>query len=105
MEQKKDFCCANFQRSIEDVGQRGIAVLVHRSSIGIGFLLQSRGINFEDEKKIKPISIDIKINVSSEIGIQFCPFCGCHLRDLINKNPTLFDDLAKKHRPFNSNVI
>lgn len=66
------------------------------------FLLQSRGIAFEDTGKIRPVPDypDIKINVSCETGLQYCPWCGRRLQELIEASPEAFAELAKKHKSF-----
>jgi hypothetical protein len=98
----KIFCCAGFQHRVEAAGQRGIAVLVHKTSSGIMFLFQSRGIAFEDTSKIGPMpgTPDIKINISCEAGLQYCPWCGRLLQELIEVSPKAFDELAEKHKMF-----
>jgi hypothetical protein len=66
------------------------------------FLLQSRGIALEDVSKVHPMpgAPDIKINVSSEVGLQYCPWCGTRLQELVEASPDAFDDLAEKHKMF-----
>lgn len=100
----KTFCCPGFQHRIADAGQRGIAVLVINTSEGIQFWLQSRGIAFADEKKISPVpsAPDMQINVSCEIGLQFCPFCGRKLVELVSAAPEAYAALASKHSKFYS---
>ncbi len=96
------FCCAGFQHSIEGAGRRGMAVLVHKTSSGIIFLFQSRGIAFEDVGKIgpSPNAPDIKINVSYETGLGYCPWCGQQLQTLVEASPDAFEELAQKHKRF-----
>lgn len=105
-EMDNKFCCPGFQHRVADAGQRGIAVLVVKTSGVIQFRLQSRGIAFDDEKKIVPMPgvPDMKINVSCEIGLQYCPFCGRKLLDLVKASPKAFDELAGKHRQFYSEL-
>mgnify|MGYP005858191645 CR=1 FL=1 len=102
----KRFCCPGFQHRVADAGQRGIAVLVVNTSDGIRFRLQSRGIAFDDEKRIGPMpgAPDMQINVSCEVGLQYCPFCGCKLLDLAKASPKAFEVLAEKHRQFYSEL-
>lgn len=102
----KRFCCPGFQHRVADAGQRGVAVLVVNTPEGISFRLQSRGIAFEDEKKIGPMpgAPDMKINVSCEVGLQYCPFCGRRLQDLVKASPKAFEELADKHRQFYSEL-
>ena len=98
----KIFCCPGFQHRITDAGQRGIAVIVIRTSDGIRFRLQSRGIAFEDERKIRPVpdSPEIKINIAEECGLQYCPFCGRRLQELVEASPRPFEELVEKHKKF-----
>jgi hypothetical protein len=96
------FCCEGFENFIASAGEPGIAVLVRKTPERIRFLLQSRGIPFEDESKIRPRhdAPDIKINVSSESGLQYCPICGHNLEKLVKASPTVFEQLAEKHKRF-----
>ncbi len=94
-------CCQGLKNFLSMAGDRGHAILVYEVPSGkIGFQFQSRGIAYKDVSKIKPNpnASDIKINVSSEIGIQYCPACGHNLEKLIKKNPIRFKELATKHR-------
>jgi len=96
----KAFCCAGFQHRIEAAGKRGIAILVHKTAGGILFLLQSRGIAIEDGSKLAPMpgAPDMKINISFDIGLQYCPWCGRRLQELAEASPRVFDDLSEKHK-------
>lgn len=99
---KKTFCCPGFQHNIEAVGQRGIAIIVKNTTEGITFLLQSRGIAFEDEMKTRPLpgASDMKINVSCTTGLLYCPACGRRLQELVDASRGAFEELAEKHRQF-----
>lgn len=101
-EMNKMFCCHGFQNRVEAAGQRGMAIVLHKTSSGMMFLLQSRGIALEDVKSVQlnPFPLDIKINVSSEIGLQYCPWCGRRIQDLIEASPEAFEALAEKHKIF-----
>jgi hypothetical protein len=96
------FCCAGFQHLVLSAGQRGLACLVIQRQEGNAFCLQSRGVAFEDEHKLRavPEAPDFKINISSESGLRFCPFCGRKLQDLVAANPEAFNFLAEEHRKF-----
>jgi hypothetical protein len=98
------FCCTGFQHRITDAGQRGIAILVIKTSDGIQFRIQSRGIAYADEDKINPIpnAPDYKINISCETGLLYCPFCGKKLHNLVRKHPKAFEEIAEMHRKFYS---
>lgn len=96
------FCCPGFQNLVGDAGQRGLAAVVIKTPEGIRFRLQSRGIAFEDVGKIRPMPDypDMKINVACESGLQFCPFCGRRLQELIKASPQAFETMAEKHKQF-----
>lgn len=96
------FCCPGFENSVANAGQRGIAVLAKKTSEGVVFVQQSRGIAFDDESKIGPMpgAPDIKINVSCTMGLRFCPVCGRRLQELVETSPRAFEELAQKHKKF-----
>ena len=95
------YCCNGFRNFVSCAGERGLAILVTEMHSGhIGFFVQSRGIAVCDEVNIKPIPIDIKINVSAEIGLRYCPTCGRNLADLVEDFPDHFKELAKEHDKF-----
>jgi len=68
------------------------------------FLLQSRGIAFEDVAKLRgnPNAADMKVNISFDIGLQYCPWCGRRLQELVEALPEAFDELAEKHKLFHA---
>jgi hypothetical protein len=97
----KMFCCPPLQNHVGAAGNRGLSVLVRRTCEGIRFLLQSRGIAVEDVDKLRPVpgSPDLKINIAYDAGLQFCPWCGRRLQELVEIAPEAYDDLAKTHKP------
>lgn len=97
---RKVFCCPGFEHRIANAGQRGLAILVRNTSEGLIFLLQSRGIAFEDEGKMKPVPTDIYFNISTTTGMRYCPACGTFLKRLIEASPEQFEKLAKEHEKF-----
>jgi hypothetical protein len=94
------FCCSGLENHVACAGERGLAILVRKTSQGPVFVLQSRGIAFEDLGKIKPTDVNIKINVSSESGLQYCPYCGQQLPQLVELRRSFFERLAEKHKKF-----
>ncbi len=93
------YCCSGFENLISLAGERGISAIVREFSPNeLAFVLQSRGITFEDEEKLKPYPLDMKINVSATTGLRFCPFCGGWLADLFERNRNHFEDLASSHK-------
>jgi hypothetical protein len=95
------YCCSGLENRVLNAGKRGIAIVVLQESDGdLHFFLQSRGIAFEDESRIKPLDIEIKINISAEVGLRHCPFCGRMLKDLIRENREFFAELSKEHEKY-----
>lgn len=96
------FCCPGFENSVGNAGQRGIAALAKKTSDGIVFVLQSRGIAFNDESRIVPIpgAPNMKMNVSCTMGLRYCPWCGRLLQELIATSPRAFEQLAETHKKF-----
>jgi hypothetical protein len=96
---KNIFCCPGFKNLVDNSGQRGpAAIVVWRAVNQPKFLLQSRGIAQEDEPAAQRTAIPLKINVSSTIGLQYCPFCGRQLQDLLDAAPAEYAELANKHK-------
>ena len=95
------YCCDGFANLISCAGQRGHAIIAVETTVGqVRFLLQSRGLAFGDESKIVPVPVDVKVNISAEIGLRYCPSCGFNLEDLVRQNLSYFHDLAKQHKRF-----
>ena len=99
------FCCAGFKTHIERAGERGISILVRRDSSGLAFELQSRGVGFEDQSKLRPMPIDITINISCSVGMRYCPWCGDPLKKMLEQNAEFFESLAEKHEPMRTLVV
>lgn len=95
------YCCTAFQNLLACAGERGTAVLVGFDSSGeLWFHLQSRGIAFEDEPKLKPTDIDITINIHAEMGLRYCPSCGRLLEKLLKQHKDFYAKLAKEHEKY-----
>jgi hypothetical protein len=96
------FCCPGFENHVKSAGNRGIGVLVEKIPEGFMFVLQSRGIAYEDERKIQPVPSDININVSSSVGMKFCPWCGYRLQELVNSSYEELTEIAEQHKKYNT---
>lgn len=95
------FCCSGFENLVSCAGDRGNAIVAWLNHNGEPrFFIQSRGFSFGDEEKLSGIDIEVKINVSAEIGIRHCPFCGKQLQEMANENLPYFVDLAEKHEMY-----
>jgi hypothetical protein len=96
------FCCEPFKNLTAEMGKRGHSIILKSQQGFTFFCLQSRGYDFDDSAKIegKPLGLAVKVNAASEIGIQYCPFCGTKLADWIAKHPKEADQLARRSEPF-----
>ena len=95
------FCCTGFENLVSCAGDSGNAIVawLNRKQEP-RFFLQSRGIPFGDEKKIGLVDIDVEINVSAEVGIRHCPFCGILLNNIANENLSFYVELANQHEHY-----
>lgn len=72
------WCCSVFQGWYENGGQRGMAIAAkHTGQNTIKFFLQSRAIDGGVSKL--PIT-DFPISVITQLGIDYCPWCGRELQ-------------------------
>jgi hypothetical protein len=99
----KAICCLEFQKLVDNAGNRGLSILVTGTPMGILCVLQSRGVAFSDH--IAGIGWrdgipKMSVNISSDVGIQYCPFCGCKIDTLVIDSPDVFFDLAQEHRRY-----
>jgi len=94
------FCCQGFQNLISNAGKRGLAAIVVRRPLArLDFLLQGRGVAYEDEASLGPNHpLPVRLTISANLGLQYCPFCGYRLQKLIEKSPEPFEALAKEHQ-------
>jgi hypothetical protein len=94
-------CCTGLRNLIACAGQRGLAAVAWIDSSGeCRLLLQSRGVSLDDQAKLRPAEIDVNINLSAELGMRYCPFCGRLFEELIHANREFFHALAKEHKQF-----
>lgn len=89
------FCCPTFAAKVRDAGSRGLSFLVGELVGKPSFIIQSRGVAFDDEKKMP--AINVSVNVASEMPIAFCPFCGASLAKLLLDHQKGIQKLASTH--------
>jgi len=102
------YCCDLFRYLIGNAGKPGLSV-IPRSVSGLSyFCLQTRAVKEEDmnllQNKLLELSLDTisgenRLNLVTQQGIGFCPFCGTDLEKWIEKNRKVFekDAQALKH--------
>ena len=73
---------------IQDMGKRGLSCVLKSEMRMEFFCLQSRGCDKENaELLMQEMRGKLpKINLVSQIGIKFCPFCGLRLEDWLFAN-------------------
>ena len=98
------YCCHGLQNDIANAGQRGISILLFRipHTDDLRFVLQSRGVAFDDEPKLGPIptSLPYLINISCCGIIKYCPTCGRCLKELVEPSKDEFLRLAEEHKKY-----
>jgi len=100
------FCCRGLEILADNAGSRGISLLVYYANDEFIFNIQARAVSYNLGFKHADIPIALpggeeNISVSSNIGLNYCPFCGTRLQSLINLSTRKdFEALAKKHRKF-----
>lgn len=100
-----DYCCTGLRNLLACAGERGIAAVAWLdSSCEPRLLLQSRGVSFDDQTKLRPVDIDVMVNLSAEIGMRYCPFCGALLEQLIHDYREHFQRLAMEHEKYVSSM-
>ena len=74
------WCCIGFENMLRQAGKRGVAVIVDatRRSGRPEFFLQMRAV---DAGAVAQFPDDIPVSLVTEVGIQFCPWCGVSLAE------------------------
>jgi hypothetical protein len=81
---------------IDNVGMSGISVGVKLRDNEYVPFIQSRGVSFDDELKIEGMAASIcDINISTDVAIQYCPFCGTDFRVWLRKNRELASQISR----------
>jgi hypothetical protein len=98
------FCCTGFESLINDAGERGISALVYDTADGFKFDLQGRAVSRDTETFLTlnptplPAPYGPNITLSSNIIMNYCPYCGTKLRSVITpSNRRVFESIANKH--------
>jgi hypothetical protein len=97
------FCCRTLEGWVQDAGHRGVAFIAQHEENYRGFFIQARACDFPEHEKLSsiPTGVDLPpISIRSELGIQFCPFCGSPLEKVISDNIREFDQLAEQHAKY-----
>ena len=94
------YCCTPFENMIVDAGNSGISIVLRQSEGLTFFCIQARACD-DIEKYISENQGQKKgtqkIRLVTEIGIKFCPFCGCSLMHWLENHPTEAGHLSVLH--------
>ena len=96
------YCCDAFKNLVNNIGKKGISIIPINEYGYKYFNLQWRSLDKKDEKifdeNIKHTQIDCNMYLSLQTTINYCPFCGYKLANLIMKNESEFNDLVNKYK-------
>ena len=85
---KMAWCCKSFEWRFQSAGERGFAVFAaFEDSDGPIFVLQHRSL---DTDAIAP-NVPVKISLITDSVIEFCPWCGAHLKRYYKKRARELD--------------
>lgn len=76
------WCCPGFEGHYGEAGRRGSAVLIGLDFEGRPeFTLQYRAVDKEHEQSVRSAiaSLQPSIVIVVDIGMRYCPWCGCDL--------------------------
>lgn len=97
-------CCDRLENLLNNAGRDDFAVLAKRTGEYRMFVIQSRACRLEDEAKLQALPRDVELprplHVVTQIAIQWCPFCGSTLQELITADPDAFDRICEEHTRF-----
>jgi hypothetical protein len=76
------FCCQGFRANFENAGARGYGLIIGKDSLNnLRVHLQHRVVDKGLESSIQCEGRDIPVSLVAEVGIKFCPWCGCDVRE------------------------
>ncbi len=83
-------CCEPLPIWVANSGKSGTAILLKRIGNRLKFVCQSRAIDADSFTVLQRIAAngplgDLKINIVTQQGISYCPFCGMQLDQLIEQ--------------------
>ncbi|HBV14805.1 hypothetical protein [Chryseobacterium carnipullorum] len=87
------FCCGGLSRAINNAGDSGFSALIKMSRYSKTFFFVQQYRNKDNDDKTG-------ILTTGEVGIKFCPWCGCDLDIFINDNFELIKETYEKNKEF-----
>jgi len=84
------WCCRSFESAYQHAGRRGFAILIGKDPvIGPYFVWQHRVVDRGREAELQG---PLEMNVITDTGLLFCPWCGKNLRRFYGRHA---DDLVR----------
>lgn len=77
------YCCVQFFSLCNEAGTRGVGLIVDASETKPAFFLQWRGM--ENGEDTSSLSSAVPLELATELGILFCPWCGVDLNKFYRK--------------------
>lgn len=87
------FCCNGFHVAINNAGQSGFSILPAQNPYKNTFFFVQQYRNKDKDDKTGILHV-------GEVGIKYCPWCGCDLNILIINNTQFINELFEKNKEF-----
>lgn len=92
-------CCAGMDSLVANAGDRGFAAVAARHRRGVHMQLQWR--QFEAGSTVRVVTDPVTaVTLTSSLDIAVCPWCGSKICDMIDADPSGFEDLIARHLRF-----
>ena len=98
------YCCEGLRNSVAHAGNSGLAVILISDTDGVlRFRFQSRGCDHAAIEQMRSFVDSLpaplrhnapRVNIVAETGLQYCPWCGKRLAELIEHDRDAFRALA-----------
>ncbi|WP_426482400.1 hypothetical protein [Chryseobacterium sp. R2ACT005] len=87
------FCCDGLFTAINNAGQSGFSILVKKDSYDKTFFFVQQYRNKDNDDKTGILHV-------GEVGIKYCPWCGCDLNTIISNHSQLIKEMYEKNKEF-----
>jgi len=87
------FCCDGLSTAINNAGNSGFSILIKMSRYSKTFFFVQQYRNKDNDDKTGILTV-------GEVGIKFCPWCGCDLDEFTHDNFELVKNTYEKNKEF-----